>query len=73
MQSTLELTLILCVQILRNGVVKGNAIGSIFYGVGFSTPGVVGEAFTGNAVTPGRRLLQDPYHLTSKVSNCRFQ
>ena len=48
---------------------KGNAIGSIFYGVGFSTPGVLAEAFTGNdgTTTAGRRLLQDPYHLTSKV------
>lgn len=61
-------------QFLRSQVVKGNAIGSIFYGVGFSTPGVVAEAFTGNDGTGttglfGRRLLQtaDPYHLTSKV------
>lgn len=49
---------------------KGNAIGSIFYGVGFSTPGVLAQAFTGNdgTTTTGRRLLQDPYHLTSKVA-----
>lgn len=49
---------------------KDNAIGSIFYGVGFSTPGVLAEAFTGMDSTPqttGRRLLQDPYHLTAKV------
>ena len=48
---------------------KGNAIGSLFYGVGFSTPGVLAQAFTGNdgTTTAGRRLLQDPYHLTSKV------
>jgi len=65
----LVLTLMLCVQILRNGVVKGNAIGSVFYGVGFSTPGTLGEAFTGNDGTTGRKLLQDPYHLTSKVFN----
>ena len=64
-----ELTLpALCVQLLRSQIVKDNAIGSIFYGVGFSTPGVLAEAFTGiDAPTTGRRLLQDPYHLTSKV------
>ena len=69
----LKPTLMLCVQLLRNGVVKGNAIGSIFYGVGFSTPGVIGEAFTGNdGTTQGRRLQQtatgNPYHATEKVT-----
>ena len=61
----------LCAQLLRSQIVKGNAIGSIFYGVGFSTPGVLAEAFTGNDGTGlGRRLLQtgDPYHLTAKVA-----
>ena len=52
-------------QLVKSQIVKGNAIGSIFYGVGFATPGVIQEAFTG--VPSGRRLLQDPYHLTSKV------
>ena len=57
----------MCVQLLRSNIVKDNAIGSIFYGVGFSTPGVLAEAFTGVDTKSGRRLLQDPYHLTSKV------
>lgn len=52
-------------QLVQSQIVKGNAIGSLFYGVGFATPGVVQEAFTGQP--SGRRLLQDPYHLTSKV------
>jgi hypothetical protein len=52
-------------QLVQSQIVKGNAIGSLFYGVGFATPGVLKEAFTGQP--SGRRLLQDPYHLTSKV------
>lgn len=52
-------------QLVKSQIVKGNAIGSLFYGVGFATPGVLQEAFTGQP--SGRRLLQDPYHLTSKV------
>ena len=36
------------VQFLREQIVKGNALGSIFYGVGFSTPGIVNAAITGN-------------------------
>ena len=38
----------LAVQFLREQIVKGNALGSIFYGVGFSTPGIVNAAITGN-------------------------
>ena len=44
-----RLTLLrLAVQFLREQIVKGNALGSIFYGVGFSTPGIVNAAITGN-------------------------
>lgn len=35
-------------EFLREQIVKGNALGSIFYGVGFSTPGIVNAAITGN-------------------------
>ena len=40
---------------------KGNAIGSIFYGVGFSTPGVLAQAFTGN---DGTTIVLDAPDLT---------